>query len=268
MNPSIRFFAHPDAWRRGLFFAGLLLFLAACASTPNAEEKIQLARQNYDEAVRMQSLKMDKEMLAKLREAVRLAPDEPLYQITLANALFSQEKLEEAEIHYKMALKANPQMTEAYRQLGRLYMQKGDWPNAQNYLEEALKRPGLARPHELYNWLAITHYAQGDFNEAEKNWKAALKILENFEIRLNLARAYRDHELFDLAKRTLEKALELNPKSARVHYELGQLYLKYRQFPEAHKHFKEVIRLEPMGDFSNASRKYLELMPPESKNGG
>jgi len=267
MNHPIRFFANPDTWSRGFLFAAML-FLAACASTPSAEEKIQLARQNYDEAVRMQTLNKNNEMLDKLREAVRLAPDEPLYQITLANALFSLEKLEEAEIHYKLALDANPQMIEAYRQLGRLYMQKGDWPNAQTHLEEALKRPGLARPHELYNWLAITHYALGDFNKAEKNWLAALNILENFEIRLNLARAYRDHELFDLAQNTLEKALELNPKSAQVHYELAQLYLKNRQFPKAHKHFTEVIRLEPMGDLSKASRKYLELMPPESKNGG
>lgn len=246
----------------------LAVLLGACASTPSPEEKQSLARNRYDEAIRLQSSKDTDGMLVKLREAVNLVPEEPLYRMTLANVLFSVENLEEAEIQYKTTLQHNPEMTEAYKQLGRLYMQKGDWANAQHYLEDALKRPGLARPHELYNWLAITHYAQGRFNDAEKNWQSALKILDNFEIRVNLARAYRDHELFDLSQEMLENALKLNAQSALAHYELAQLYLKKREFPKARQHFTEVIRLEPMGDLSKASRKYLELMPPENKHGG
>lgn len=246
----------------------LLLFITACSSTPDKEEQQNLARKSYEEAISLQSLNMMDDMLAKLREAVKHDPGEPLYHMTLANALFSVEKLEEAEIHYKEGLKLNPQLTEGYRQLGRLYMQKGDWANAETYLQEALSRPGLAQPHELYNWMAITYYAQGKFSDAEKQWQAALKVKENHDIRLNLARAYRDNELFDLAQESLEKALEIKPRSPQAHYELAQLHLKKRDFPKARAHFNKVIRLDPLSDLSKASRKYLELMPPEPAHGG
>lgn len=250
----------------GVLFLGL--FLSGCSSTPDREESQDLARKSYEEAISLQSLKMYDEMTAKLREAVKWDPGETLYQMTLANALFFQEKLEEAEKHYRQAVKINPQLTDGYRQLGRLYMQRGDWPNAQIYLEDAISRPGLSQPHELYNWLAVTYYAQGKFSDAEKKWQEALKIKENHEIRLNLARAYRDNELFDLAQESLEKALEIRPKSARAHYELAQLYLKKRDFAKARDSFSKVIRLDPLSEMSKSSRKYLELMPPGPKNGG
>ncbi|MCA9483948.1 MAG: tetratricopeptide repeat protein [Nitrospina sp.] len=246
----------------------IFLIVPACSSTPDKEEQQSLGRKSYEEAISMQSLNMMDEMLAKLREAVQHDPNEPLYHLTLANALFSVEKLEEAEMYYKSAIKLNPQLTEGYRQLGRLYMQKADWKNAETYLEEAINRPGLSQPHELYNWLAITYYAQGKFSQAEKQWQSALKIKENHDIRLNLARAYRDNELFDLAQESLEKALEIRPKSAQAHYELAQLYLKKREFPKARFHFDEVIRLDPLSEMSKASRKYLQLMPPEPTHGG
>ncbi len=245
----------------------IVLLVAGCSSTPNREESQNLARKLYEEAVSLQSLKMYDEMTAKLREAVTLDPDESLYEMTLANALFFQEKLDEAELHYKQAIRINPKLTNGYRQLGRLYMQRGDWVKSESYLEDAISRPGITQPHELYNWLAVTYYAQGKFSKAEKKWQEALKIKENHEIRLNLARAYRDNELFDLAQESLEKALKIKPKSARAHYELAQLYLKKRDFPKARDSFNKVIHLDPLSEMSKSSRKYLELMPPGPKNG-
>ncbi|MFQ5481417.1 MAG: tetratricopeptide repeat protein [Nitrospinaceae bacterium] len=245
-----------------------LLIFAACAMAPDIQAQRDQARQEFEKASRFQSLKKTDAMLDRLREAVRLDPGESLYQLTLGNALFSLKKLDEAEIHFKAAVNINPRLTEAYRQLGRLYMQRGDWKNAEAYLQEALAQPGMARPHELYNWLALTQYAQGRFTTAEKQWKDALKIKDNFEIRLNLARAYRDHELFDLAQASLEKALDLEPDSARVHFELAQLYLKKRRFPAARQHLNQVIRLEPLGEMSKTSRQYLKMMPSENNHGG
>ncbi len=259
---------HRCLYRWGL--TGVLLFgllATGCSTTPGKEESQNLARKSYEEAISLQSLKLFKEMTEKLREATRFDPDEPLYQLTLADALFFQEKLDEAERHYKRAVKLNPQMVKGYRQLGRLYMHRGDWKNAEIYLEDAIARPGLVQPHELYNWLAVTYYAQGKFSDAEKKWKDALKIKDNHDIRLNLARAYRDNELFDRARESLEAALELKPKSARAHYELAQLYLKKRDFPQARQSFNQVIRLDPLSEMSKSSRKYLELMPPDQKNG-
>lgn len=244
-----------------------VLFVAGCSTTPDKEESQNKARKLYEEATSLQSLKMYDEMTSKLREAVKWDPDETLYHMTLANALFFQENLDEAEHHYKQAIKINSQLTDGYRQLGRLYMQRGDWAKSESYLEDAISRPGITQPHELYNWLAVTYYAQGKFSEAEKKWQEALKIKENHEIRLNLARAYRDNELFDLAQESLEKALTIKPKSARAHYELAQLYLKKRDFSKARDSFNKVIRLDPLSEMSKSSRKYLELMPPGQKNG-
>jgi lipoprotein NlpI len=47
------------------------------------------------------------------------------------------------------------------------------------------------------------------------------------------------------AMHDLEKAIELNPKNAEAHDDLGVIYAKQEQYGEAIKHFSSTIRLDP-----------------------
>ncbi len=235
-------------------------FLTACATTQTQGDKVYQAQQKYKESVKFANLKMREEMYAGLKEAVRLDPEEPLYHFELGSAYFTDSRLEEAEAEYLTTLKLEDNFIEAYRRLGRLYMSQGKWDNAIHYLKDVMKRSGVNNPHQVQNWLAISYYAKGEVNLAEKAWRDALSISENSEIRLNLALAYKANEQYSLASESLLKAIELDPDLIRAHFELAQLYLKANEKDLAKKHFGKVVELEPLSKESKASQEYMRLI--------
>ncbi|MGV7220500.1 MAG: tetratricopeptide repeat protein [Nitrospinales bacterium] len=241
-----------------LFFIPWLF--VACSALDTKDDKVFDAQQKYRESVKFRNLKMRDEMYAGLKEAIRLDPKEPLYHFELASAYFTDSKLPEAETEFLTTLNLEENFIEAYKRLGRLYMSQGKWDNAIHYLKDVSKKSGVTNPHQVHNWLAISYYAQGKVNLAEKAWREALGISENSEIRLNLALAYKANEKFDLATESLEKAIELDPDLVRAHYEIAQLYLKANNKELAKKHFTRVIDLEPLSKYGKPSQEYLRLI--------
>jgi len=241
-------------------FCLLPFFLGACATSGKSSHKLQ-ARKIYDEAEKARSVKQKDDYYAKLKEAIELDPKEPFYHLVLGDAYFMDMKLDEAEKEYLTSIKLGSKYQEGFQQLGRLYMQKGQWDDAIFYLKKAVSVPNLISPHQVYNWLALSYYAKGELNQAEKVWLKALGIKENGPIRLNLGMVYMQAEQFDLARDSLLIAVKENNNLTQAHYELGQLFLKDRNFVEARKHFETVVNLEPLGESAKASKEYLKLIP-------
>ncbi len=243
-----------------LIFTGLLLtgYLGGCASD-KAYEKTQ-AQTKFQEGLQYLSINDREGMIASFREAVELDPKNERYHVHLGMAYFLVEDLENAKKEYRQTLEINKDFKEAYRQLGRLYMRTGDWDNAVKNFEEDLKRPGTIEPHQVYNWLALSYYNQGNFNQAELQWLKALELKDNAAIRLNLALAYKDQERFDQAMESLKKAVSLNPEFPQAHFEMSQLFILHKEMNQAVKHFKKVIRLAPRSEWARLSKKYLDLI--------
>ena len=239
----------------GLLLAG---YLGGCAS--DSAQQVSQAQTKLQEGLGHGSLNDREKMTASFKEAVELEPDNESYRVHLGMAYFLQGDTENAEKQYKQALKINKDSKEAYRQLGRLNMRKGDWDNAVANFEEDLKRPGTVRPHRVYNWLALSYFSQGNFDQAEEQWLKALELKDNAAIRLNLALAYKEQERFDQATESLKKAVALNPRFTQAHFELSQLFVLNKEMKQAVRHFKKVIRLEPRSEWGRLSKKYLDLI--------
>ena len=259
MGPALR----KKQWLGILMMVLVPLWLAACVSTPDGSGQKANAQKKFDEALQAKSLNQPAEEIAKLKEAVALDPREPFYHMVLGDVYFSQAALDEAEQAYLEAIRADPKFFSPYRSLGRLYMQKRQWDDALFYLKRALDAPNVENPHQVFNWIGVSHLAKGELNLAEKTWKQALDIKENSQIRLNLALAYKEGERFDLARESLTKALAMDPKMSRAHYELAQLQLKARKFKQAKHHFNQVLTLEPLGRQAKKAQEYLKLIPDE-----
>ena len=196
-------------------------------------------------------------------EAIRLSPKEPIYRVGLGDEYFKDEKLDKAEKMYLSALKANPEFMVAYRMLGRLYMQKGQWEDAAYNLRRALKQPNVINPLQLYNWLAYSEYRKGDLARAEKAWVRALDIQDNDRIRLNLALVYKEGDRLDLAQVSLLKALEINPKLSGAHFALAEIYYQRNKFKKAKEHFK---RSHSIGTFRRAGQGFAGNLKKTDRN--
>ncbi|MEE8205311.1 MAG: tetratricopeptide repeat protein, partial [Nitrospinaceae bacterium] len=239
--------------------AVLLIFAGACATTSPADNKL-LAQKKFQEAQKAGSLNLKKEKYQTLREAIRLVPKEPIYRVALGNAYFKNLELDKAEKMYLGAIKVDPEFMGTYRQLGRLYVQKSQWDDALFYLNQALSQPNVIDPIQLLNWAAYSHYRKGDLPKAEKAWLKALDIHDSDQIRLNLALVYKEAQRTDLARASLLKALELNPKLLGAHFALGEIYYRSNKLAMAKKHFSEVIQLEPLSEQARVSQEILKRM--------
>lgn len=260
----ITYFQHLPLFRTWLphsILAGLLLFSGACATTVSPAEKKLMAQKKYQEAYGPGHTKQEKYKIIK--EVIRMSPKEPLYRVGLGDVYFKDKKLDKAEKMYLSAIKVDPNYMVAYRMLGRLYMQKGDWDQATLYLRRALNEPNVINPIQLYNWLAYSEYRRGDLNKAEKAWLRALDINDSDKIRLNLALVYKEGNRLDLAQASLLKALEMNPKLPSAHFALGEIYYKRNKFRKAKHHFKEVIQLEPLSEQAQVSQLMLDKISPK-----
>ena len=249
----------PTNWGRYVFILMLLIGVSACA-TNDAGNKKMLAQKKFEEAGKAGSMNLKDEKYQKLKEAIRLQPQEPMYRVALGNAYFQDLQLDKAERMYLSAIKVDPDFKGTYRQLGRLYMQKSDWDNAIFYLNKALNTPNVIDPMQLLNWVAYSHYRKGDLPKAEKSWQKALDIHDNDQIRLNLALIYKEAQRYDLARASLLKALELNPKLMGAHFALGEIYYRSNKLAQAKKHFSEVIQLEPLSEQAKVSQEILKEM--------
>lgn len=259
MGPALR----NKQWLGILMVVLLPLWLAACASTPDGKGQKANAQKKFNEAELARSLNQPDEEIVKLKEAIALDPREPFYHMMLGDVFVSQAALDEAEQAYLEAIRADPKFFSTYRSLGRLYMQKGQWDDALFYLKRALDSPNVGNPHQVFNWIGVSHRYKGELNLAERTWKRALDIKENSKIRLNLALVYKEGARFDLARESLIIALELDPKMSRAHYQLAQLRLKAKEFKQAKYHFNQVLILEPLSREANKAQEYLKLIPDE-----
>jgi len=250
-------------WTWVVVFAGFLLLLSGCATSGSETTQSQRAKQEFDKSIQDASLGMRAKQIAHLQEAVRLSPKDLNYRLALGLVYTLTNDVEKAEQEYLQILQINAKYKPALRELGRFYLNRGDWARAEENFEGVLNGPGnTENPLQVYNWLALCYYNQQKLPEAEQTWLKAIHISENAGIRYNLALAYKEQERFDLAQESLEKAVALKPDFTQALFELAQIELKNKHLDQATKYFEEVIRLDSNGHWGESSREYLNLVRP------
>ncbi len=139
------------------------------------------------------------------KSAVKTSPHSPLAHRNLGAMYYLENKLDEAETHYKQALILNEREPMVHNNLGLIYQQKNKFSEAEKeYHAEMVINPLF---HKSYYNLGILYYNQGHLDKTAVLW---------------------------------EKAVTLNPKFVQAHTNLAKLYLMQKQPQKAAVHIQEL----------------------------
>ncbi|OQY20288.1 MAG: hypothetical protein B6I36_01485 [Desulfobacteraceae bacterium 4572_35.1] len=235
----------------------IALLLGGCAGKTH----IDLAQSHYKMAQSYIATKDHTGALTEMLQAVKIKPDNPDYQATLAMVYFNKQAYSKSEQHYKKSLQLRPNDPNVQNNLAALYLNMQRWDDAAalfrkvadnllfRYKTRALLGMGVAYSHGGKNMQAVLA-----FNEALKEYPNNVSAL------FLLAKTYYDMDKFDLARQRLEKVVKINPDAGAARMLLGQCYMQLDQLDIAADAFREVANREDGTERANQAREYLQLV--------
>jgi len=176
-----------------------------------------------------------------------------------------QGRFDAAIAEFRKATESDPNLSEAFLDLGEELMQTHDYGAAVAPLRRALElRPDLDAAHLQLGYallslgyaaeaiphlkrvpaleaLGIAQIETGQYEEAAANLSAALvKRPNDADLLYYLGRASGL-----LSKRSIDTLLSVDPDSARAHQAMGENYFVLRQMPQAEQEYREALRQRP-----------------------
>ena len=148
--------------------------------------------------------------------------------------------LDEAGRSSQKALKIDPQLPEAHRSLGRVFMFKKMTEDAIREFEKAIHlRPNFYDACRTLGWI---YEELGNFDEAIRWTQKTLEIRPlDKEALLLLGITYYDQRHYDQALETFTKAADVAPDYSTAFYYIGSTYLRMGKFDLALERFQKCI---------------------------
>jgi tetratricopeptide (TPR) repeat protein len=137
------------------------------------------------------------------------------------------------------------QMVQTNMILGLIYTELGEYKNAEEYFQSAIKiNPRSSMCHSA---LGYVYYLQKRYDHAISNFKKALQLdPNNASAHNNLGYTYAEINInINEAVMECRKAIALNPSSAAYYDSLGWAYYASGQFGEAVKQLQKALELSP-----------------------
>jgi len=192
----------------------------------------------------------------KAREAAGKAPEEVKAKFAKAVDLTSQGQLAGAEALFKELLVILPDVAEVHQNLGYIYAQRKDWPNAEASYTKALEiQPGNAASLSA---LAAVYESMGQHDKALALTQQAAaadpgNALAQFNRGVFLLNANQNAEAIS----AFEAALAVNPGLVEAHFLLGTLFLGQNDVPRAIEHLEAYVAANPKNEQNLATAKGL-----------
>ncbi len=205
-------------------------------------------------------------------------PEQADFYFQLAEAYWSQQKLDEALPWYQQAVQRDPKHLIALRNYATVLAEAGKHTDAEQVVRQALEIapddpkglnnlgdvlvtlgraaaaiPILTKslegdpdsPEALQN-LARAYGDTGDSARGIDAARQAIRVRPDFAAAHNsLANLLVEQGQLAEAEQEFRKALELDPNSAIAHYNYANLLVARKQFPDAERQLREAIRLAP-----------------------
>jgi Flp pilus assembly protein TadD len=179
-----------------------------------------------------------------MRRALDVTTDNFLAHNNLGTVLADQQKVDEAESHYREAIRIKPYYSRAYSNLGTALVLKGQLEEAIPFYEKSLQfRPNDAQAHHN---LAVTFARLKRYDDTIVQCREALKDDPNYGVAyFDLALALRLTGKVPEAAVEFEKAVGFNPGDAAAHYQFAVTLAQLQRGPEALAQYQQAVQIDP-----------------------
>jgi Tfp pilus assembly protein PilF len=197
-------------------------------------------------------------------EYYRRFPKKTLKEFDKGVEAEKQGKGDDAIEHYEKALSYSPDFSPAHNHLGSAYLSRQKFEDAQNQFEAAVKvNQNDAEAHfNLANVLLLKQrfdQAGGELDEGLKREPSS--AFGQFLRGLLYSHTGRP----ELAEKSLQSALQLDPKMSQAHLQLVNLYLQQKRTTEAISQLEAYLKAFPDSSYSPKARETLKRL---QGNGG
>jgi tetratricopeptide (TPR) repeat protein len=173
-----------------------------------------------------------------------------LYAMNKAATYWSENKTDEAIKEFQKVLAFDPQNTDAYASLGKIYQAKGKTAEAIKYFKTAvqLDRTSVTAHNNLGN----AYLQAKQYTDAEKEFKISARMDPiNPLADYTLGILYTQTDRFVEAETQFNKVAKVSPRDGNVPYSLGVLYNKMGRPEDAAKQLERALTLKK--DFAAAN---------------
>jgi Tfp pilus assembly protein PilF len=178
----------------------------------------------------------------------------------LAQVYASQHKLAESRGEFEKFVKLQPKSVAAHTMIGMLYQMENKLPEAERKYEDALaidQRAAVAANNLA--WLLVD--SDRDLDRALQLAQTAKTTMPtNGNVSDTLGWIYYKKEMTTQAVKTLEDAVNEEPKSALAHYHLGLAYARTAEYQKSRAALEEALRLDPKFQGADEARKQLAAL--------
>ena len=184
------------------------------------------------------------EAIVHYREALKIQPNDPEVRVSLGCSLQQQGKTDDAIVQFQQAVQIKPDDAPAHNDLGDLLAQQGKTDEAIIQFQQSLQfNPDYAQAH--YN-LANALLQQGKADEAITQFQQAIQIKPDYaEACYNLGNTFFRKGEVDTAIVQYQQALLIRPDYVNARYNLGYALLQNGRVDEAVAEFRKVLQLKP-----------------------
>lgn len=183
-------------------------FMIGCASSGPSKE--DLAKVHFRVGTAHLEKGLVPDALRDLLQAESLNPNDPLTHNNLGLAYFMRERYELSELQLRKAVALDPQFTDAKNNLARVLIERGNYKEARQYLEEVLADLTYPQPGKAYINFGLAYFREEKYSEAKEVFLKAL----SFERENCLAQNYYGRCLLELKENA--KAIQALDKAAGV----------------------------------------------------
>jgi superkiller protein 3 len=147
----------------------------------------------------------------------------------------------DSSLHYNLAAFYSGLI---HRNLGLLFLHKGDYSEAINHFNRALEFNPTH--YEVYNYLGIAYNNWKKYQKAMGAFSRVLELApELLSLRYKVAIVLYNLKKYEVAREELQNLVDSNPKFADFHFHLGVVCAHQRNYEEAQKAFSMALELNP-----------------------